>query len=180
MKFEIVEINKIELRKFDDIAQEFAIEKIVVENDNQYRGLAELLKKVKSKEKEIKSVFKEPKQKAYKTHREICKEENKYLDHLKKFEEKAKEAIAEYLLAKEEANTVLNPVDIPKVKGIITTDVYKWEVEDISKIPQKFGNVNLWKLDEKAIDELVKSTNGTVQIPGIKIYKQKQVSVRSD
>jgi len=180
MKFEIVEINKIELRKFDDIAQEFAIEKIVVENDNQYRGLAELLKKVKSKEKEIKAVFKEPKQKAYKTHREICKEEKKYLDHLKKFEEKAKEAIAEYLLTKEEANTVLNPVDIPKVKGIVVQDVFKWEIVDESKVPFIVGKTQIWKIDEKAIDDLVQSSCGTIKIPGIKIYKEKRVSVRTN
>lgn len=180
MKFEIVEINKKELRKFDDIEQEFAIEKIVVENDNQYRGLAELLKKVKSKEKEIKAVFKEPKQKAYKTHREICEEEKKYLDHLKKFEEKAKEAIGKYLVMKESQNTVLNPIDIPKVKGIVTYDVWKWEVEDIDKVPFEVGNTKLFRLDEKAIDMLVKSSDGTIKIPGIRIYKEKMVAVRTD
>src|SRR5690606_38003764 len=127
-------------------------------------NLAELLKKVKGKEKEIKAVFKEPKSKAYKTHKEICKIENEYLQHLKQFEEKAKEAIGKYLVMKESQNTVLNPIDIPKVKGIVTYDVWKWEVEDIDKVPFEVGNTKLFRLDEKAIDMLVKSSDGTIKI----------------
>lgn len=180
MIYALIQIDQKQLERFKTIEQEFAIEKITVDNDQQYRNLSELLKKVKTREKEIQEVFREPKQLAYKNHREIVKVEKQYLDHLRQFEEKAKEAIGKYLVMKESQNTVLNPIDIPKVKGIVTYDVWKWEVEDIDKVPFEVGNTKLFRLDEKAIDMLVKSSDGTIKIPGIRIYKEKTVAVRTD
>lgn len=180
MKFEIVQIDPQELERFENIKREFDITKITVEDDSQFRNLAELLKKVKGKEKEIKSVFKEPKARAYKNHRQITTMEKEYLDYIKRFEEKGKQAIGEYMLKKEEQNTALNPVDIPKVKGVSARDVYKWEVEDASKVPWEIGNLCLWQINEKVIDDLVKTSNGTIRIPGIKITKEKSVSVRNE
>src|SRR5690554_1670255 len=124
VQYEIIKIDREKLKQLN--TSEFTIEDVEITNDNEYKNLCELLKKVKGKEKEIKEFFKEPKAKAYETHRNITRLEKEMLDKLSRFETLAKKRIGEYLLAKEQIRTVDNPIDIPKVKGISTSDIYKW------------------------------------------------------
>lgn len=178
MKFEIIEINQKEIEKLGNLT-EFTIEAVEVGNHEQYENLCELLKKVKGKEKEIKTFFKEPKAEAYATHKEISRLEKEMLDKLAKFETTAKVAVGEYLLKLEKARTVENPIDVPAVKGVSASDVFKFEITDENLIPNELGGVKLWIVDQKAIGELIKLTKGTLEIPGVKIIKEKQVSVRA-
>lgn len=173
MKFEIITIDEQKLQELN--ISEFVIEDVEITNDTEYQNLCELLKKVKGKEKEIKDFFAEPKAQAYKNHKEISNMEKERLEKLADFETLAKKRIGEYLLAKEEVRTVDNPIDIPKVKGISTSDVYKWRIVDESKIPREYLIVN-----EKLINQMIKTTNGSFVIPGIEVYKEKQVSVKGE
>lgn len=173
VQYEIIKIDREKLKQIN--TSEFTIEDIEISNDNEYKNLCELLKKVKGKEKEIKEFFKEPKAKAYETHRNITRLEKEMLDKLSRFETLAKKRVGEYLLAKEEVRTVDNPIDIPKVKGISTSDVYKWRIVDEKQIPREYLIVN-----EKLINQMIKTTNGSFVIPGIEVYKEKQVSVKGE
>ena len=178
MKFEVIEINQKEIEKLGNLA-EFTIEAVEIETAEQYENLAGLLKQVKGKEKEIKAFFKEPKAEVYATYKAISQLEKEMLDKLAKFEKTAKAAVGEYLLKLEEAHTVDNPVEIPTVKGVSASDVFKFEITDENLIPDELGGVKLWVVDQKAIGELIKITKGTLEIPGVKIIKEKQVSVRA-
>lgn len=176
MEYQIIKINEEELKKLD--TSEFVIEKIEIDNNDQYENLCNLLKKVKGKSNEIKTFFEEPKAKAHKNHKDISTLENGKLETLKSFETLAKKSIGDYQLKLEKENKATNPVSAPKVKGISSSDVYKWEIVNQNEIPMTAGGVWLYALDTKAIDALVKLTNGTISIPGIKITKEKSISVK--
>lgn len=176
--YELIQIDEEKLKTID--TSEFKIESVEIENNDQYEKLCELLKKVKGKSKEIENFFKEPKAKAYENHKSISKLEKEMLEKLSEFEKTAKKSISDYLIQLESNNTASNPVDRPKVKGVSASDTYKWEVVDRNQIPLTYGNIWLWTLDEKAIDTLVKVTNGKIELPGIKIIHEKQVSVKGE
>lgn len=173
VQYEIIKIDREKLKQLN--TSEFTIEDIEISNDNEYKNLCELLKKVKSKEKEIKEFFKEPKAAAYRNHKEISSMEKEHLERLSNFENLAKKRIGEYQLKLEETITVDNPLTIPEVKGISSQDVYKWEVIDESKIPREYLQVN-----EKLINQIIKQTNGSFEIPGIKITKEKSIRVKGE
>jgi hypothetical protein len=173
MKFEIITIDEQKLQELN--ISEFVIEDVEIGNDTEYLNLCELLKKVKGKENEIKEFFAEPKAQAYKNHKEISSMEKERLEKLANFETLAKKRIGEYQLKLEEQNTIENPLAPPKVKGISSQDTYKWKIIDESKIPREYLQVN-----EKLINQIIKQTNGSFEIPGIEIYKEKSVRVKSD
>ena len=180
VQYEIIKIDREKLKQLN--TSEFTIEDIEISNDNEYKNLCELLKKVKGKEKEIKEFFKEPKAQAYKNHKEITTLEKEMLDKLSRFETLAKKRIGEYQLKLEETNTVDNPLTIPEVKGISSQDVYKWKVVDMEvlKLQWQIGDSPLFVVNEELINQLVKATNGTINIPGIEIYKEKSVRVKGE
>lgn len=173
VQYEIIKIDREKLKQLN--TSEFTIEDVEITNDTEYQNLCELLKKVKGKEKEIKEFFKEPKAKAYETHRNITRLEKEMLDKLSRFETLAKKRVGEYLLQLEKQNTAENPIEPLKVKGISSSDVYKWEVIDESKIPREYLQVN-----EKLINQIIKQTNGSFEIPGIKITKEKSIRVKGE
>ncbi len=81
-------------------------------------------------------------------------------------------------VVEEEYSLDIFDVDVPAVpvakkidtKGVIFVDVWKWELEDISKVPAEYLMV-----DTKKINGVVRSMKGDTKIPGIKIIKDKQV-----
>ena len=175
MEFEIIRVDENQLRQKELHLRDFIIEDVEITTDQEYKHICERLKIVKGKEKEIKEFCAGPKKQAYDNHRTISRLENEMLTKLKNFEELAKKRIGEYIQKKEEAKNLDNPLDVPKVKGISMTDTYKWEVVDETQVPRQFLTV-----DEKTINEFVKQTNGLMPIPGIRIWVEKQVSVRSE
>ena len=171
MQYELIKIDQKELKELN--TSEFTIENIEISNDAEYKNLCELLKKVKGKVKEIKEFFAEPKAKAYKNHKEISSLEKGMLEKLSNFETLAKKQIGNYQLKLEEQNTIENPLVPPKVKGISSQDVYKWRIVNEDLIPKQYLMVN-----EKLINQIIKQTNGSFEIPGIEIYKEKSVRVK--
>jgi hypothetical protein len=177
MNLELITLDKKDLEQFENLKREFDITKIEVEDDKQFQNLAEMLKKVKGKAKEIEDYFKEPKSRAYLNHRTISGMEKEYKEHLMQFETLGKKAIGDYVLAKEEQNTALNPIDIPKVKGVNARDKFIVQIVDFDKVPDEY---KILEIDVDKIRDIVNATNGTIQIPGITITKEKIVSVRAN
>ena len=60
----------------------------------------------------------------------------------------------------------------PKIKGISSSEVWKYEVIDIDQIPRTY-----LMLDDTKVGQVVRATKGTLQIPGIRIYSERSVSV---
>lgn len=74
----------------------------------------------------------------------------------------------------ERAAAVVAPVisrEPPKVSGIATRNVPKFEIVDASKVPDEY-----WTLDEVKIGKAVRATSGTVPIPGVRIYFEQQIA----
>lgn len=174
MQYELIKINQDELQKLENLS-EFTIEDVEIEDNNEYKNLCELLKKVKGRTNAIKEFFKEPKAKAHENHKSITRLEKGMLEKLNRFETLAKKRVGEYQLKLEEKNTIENPIEPLKVKGISSSDVYKWEVVDLTKIPRAYLKPN-----DTVINAMIKSTEGTLEIPGIKITKEKSIRVKGD
>lgn len=60
----------------------------------------------------------------------------------------------------------------PTVSGLSVREVWQWQVTDLSLIPHEF-----FSLDHSKLDAAVRS--GAREIPGVKVYKDTRVSVRS-
>lgn len=74
----------------------------------------------------------------------------------------------------ERASTVVAPViqrEPPKVAGVTTRDVWKFEVVDEKAVPRKYCVV-----DESKIRRVVQALRGDANIPGVRVYSEKQVA----
>lgn len=74
----------------------------------------------------------------------------------------------------ERAAAVVAPVvsrEPPKISGISTRRIPKFEIVDPSKIPDDY-----WIVDEVKIGKTVRATGGTVQIAGVRIYFEEQIA----
>lgn len=59
----------------------------------------------------------------------------------------------------------------PKVQGISYRDVWRFEVVDPTKVPRQFLQVN-----ESAIRSVVNGLKGNAQIPGVRVYCEREVA----
>lgn len=66
---------------------------------------------------------------------------------------------------------ILPETSAPKIKGIITRDVWKFRITDPNKIPCEYHTI-----DETKIRQVVKATEGKIQIPGVEIYVEKEIA----
>lgn len=68
-------------------------------------------------------------------------------------------------------------VNVPapqKIKGITTSQVWTFEVEDFNLVPREYLVVN-----EQALSSLAKSTKGSFKVPGIKFVPKTQIAART-
>lgn len=65
---------------------------------------------------------------------------------------------------------------LPSEKGIAYIDTYKISIEDIHQVPNE---LKVCDVDWDQLKKIAKETNGDVQIPGIKITRDKIVRVRT-
>ena len=61
---------------------------------------------------------------------------------------------------------------MPKISGMSTSTIWKFDIVDPAKIPSEFMVPNFTK-----IGQVIRATKGTLQIPGIRIYSERSVSV---
>lgn len=74
----------------------------------------------------------------------------------------------------ERAAAVVAPVVIveaPKVEGIATRTVWKFEVTDAAKVPREYLVV-----DETRIRKVVNALKGDCNIPGVRVYSEEQIA----
>jgi hypothetical protein len=71
------------------------------------------------------------------------------------------------------------PVEVPtvvieetKVQGISYREIVKYEIVDPMKVPFP----EYWLIDELKIGKVARATNGTVVIPGVRVWKEKVVA----
>jgi hypothetical protein len=77
-------------------------------------------------------------------------------------------------LLSERASTVVAPVihrEAPKVTGVNMRDVWKFSIEDEAAIPRAYLMV-----DESKIRKHVANMKGDTQIPGVRVYCEKQMA----
>lgn len=86
----------------------------------------------------------------------------------------AEMAMMEAEVMDDAAAVAVAPVAAPKVKGISTR--MSWEITGIDpgKVPVEFAGVCIRPVDEKEVLNLIKATNGKIQIPGI-TYREKPI-----
>lgn len=65
---------------------------------------------------------------------------------------------------------VVVPKVTPKVAGITTAKVWKWELVDINQVPREY-----LKLDEVKISGVVRALKGASNIAGIRVYEVDQI-----
>jgi hypothetical protein len=72
------------------------------------------------------------------------------------------------------AATTVAPVivrDPPKVAGVSTREVWKFDITDASQIPREYLVV-----DEARIRKVVQALKGDARIPGVRIYPERQIA----
>lgn len=85
-------------------------------------------------------------------------------------------ALAAATEAMEQAARVQTPTVVaatPKASGIAYRDVYKWQVIDESLLPREFMSPDLAKIRQR-----VELSKGECEIPGVKVWTEKQIAAR--
>ena len=161
---------------------------IFSKEDNQIAD--DILKGIKTLEKQVNEFFKPMVESAHKAHKEITGKRNSFLDPIKKAESRIKDKIREYLTQKrkeeKEAEAKLQqkakdegikvPVTIKKEeapKGQIAKDIWKAEVTDKSKVPEKYKVV-----DQTTLNAIARAEKENASVPGVKFYSEISVSTR--
>jgi hypothetical protein len=107
--------------------------------------------------------------------RELAKQEEEQ-DRLKAAQVLIEDGRADEALALLEGEVETPPIympetSAPKVKGIVTREVWKFRIKDPSKIPCDYHTV-----DEAKIRTVVRATEGKIVIPGVEIYMEKEIA----
>lgn len=93
-------------------------------------------------------------------------------------------AAAEFAMAEAEvydtvAATSAFAKQTPKAKGVSTTKAWKITAIDSKQVPVEFCGMELRPVDEKLVMQLIKSSKGSINIPGIKYEETVTISVKS-
>jgi uncharacterized Zn finger protein (UPF0148 family) len=115
------------------------------------------------------------------TEEKAAEEERKRLEAQKRAEEEARflESKGQIREAQELRDRVpeFQPAVIPEVPVLNNVQVkmiYKWEVEDINKVPRKFLTI-----DNAAVTNYVRIHREKTNIPGIRVFKESSVAARA-
>lgn len=66
----------------------------------------------------------------------------------------------------------------PRAEGVSTTTDWEITIIDSSAVPCTFGGINIRPVDVAAVKRLIKASNGTVEIPGIKYQTVARMTFR--
>jgi hypothetical protein len=174
------------------------IEAVVVTNPVQYVDACEWLKKVAEKRREVEEFFEPTISAAHTAHKAALTAKKKALEPLLCAEELLRFRITGYLeeerkRAEEEAQrrpsagdgceqpgaldaivTRSGPVLRPEVEGVATRKLWCFRVTDPTKIPRQY-----LKIDEQKIGQVVRALKDQTNIPGIEVYAQDSLAVRT-
>lgn len=96
--------------------------------------------------------------------------------------EKGNEIESEILLAQAEIMETVKPavrIQRPTATGISTRTMYKARITNEKLVPVEVAGVTIRPVDLAAINKLAQASKGNLQIPGIEIYTEDSVSVRT-
>lgn len=77
----------------------------------------------------------------------------------------------------ERAQTIVAPVvqtEAPKVSGVSTRDLWKWEITDPAAIPREY-----LAIDEVKIGKVVRALKGDTTIPGVRVWAEQTLAAAS-
>jgi translation initiation factor IF-2 len=109
-------------------------------------------------------------------------EAERLLAEAEKAIDEGREMESEILFAQAEIIETSTPaiqIQAPTAKGISTRTMYRARVIDESKVPIEVAGVVIRPVDLAAINKLAQASKGRVQIPGIEIYTEDSVAVRT-
>lgn len=66
-----------------------------------------------------------------------------------------------------------------KIKGVSTKKAWKITGVDSSKVPVNFNGMELRPVDLKLVNQLIKASNGSIEIPGITYEETNSISIRA-
>jgi len=181
-----------------------AIETMEIDSNDAMEGAAEWLRKNKETQKFVKEFFEEDRKRTYDAYQAVTKEIKRFTDILTKAEKTVKRKMADYQMEQErirrekeeqrrkeeeakqiEAEKKGKPAPPPavteapveeeeKLEGVSFVEVWTYTIEETDKIPREYMIP-----DEKKIRDVVKAMKGDANIPGVKIYPDKQVRARA-
>lgn len=96
--------------------------------------------------------------------------------------EKGNQMESEILLAQAETVESIQPavqIQRPTATGISTRTMYKARIINEKQVPVEVAGVVIRPVDLSAINKLAQASKGKLQIPGIEIYSEDSVSVRT-
>lgn len=64
--------------------------------------------------------------------------------------------------------------DVPTLNNVQMKEIFKWEVEDINKVPRKF-----LVIDRSAVTNYVRVHREKANIPGIRVFKESSIAARA-
>lgn len=88
-------------------------------------------------------------------------------------EQRERSARADTLEQRAATVTAAPTIHAPKVKGVSTRQVWRFEIVDASKVPDQYKII-----DEKSIGGVVRSLKERTNIPGVRVYPEDVVSAR--
>jgi hypothetical protein len=188
-----LEDHRIELRTLSEQIQ-------TIENLDDYNTTIFTIKALKDYQNQVKEFFAETKASAKETYDKIREQEKSFTEWAENCEDRLRSIVMDYATeftierenerqeATEESDKRLkdmglSPIQKPtnwvnplKVDGVSFVEVWDWDVEDVTQIPDRY-----FKLDTKAIDREVKEKGALVSkaIPGIRVAKRQSLRVRS-
>ena len=165
-----------------------------ITNDDEYKLTGEWLVKVKQTEKMVDEVYNPIKKELNDKKKAIMAEIKRYKEPLQKAESIIKAQRVKYKLIQEEKarkereemlklmqtdeeKAVIDeivPAKQEEVSGVYHVTVWKYEIEDVAKIPREYMIPN-----EAKIRKVVNSMCDSVNIPGVKVYSVVQERVRA-
>lgn len=141
------------------------IEALSVVDDESFRALGDLARAVKRTEGRLTDHYDASVKAADKAHKEALFARNTAITMLQlpEAEALAKQKLAEYMATHPEA---------PKLEGVFFPDEWTYEIVDASSIPGEYR-----KIDESKIRDAVKALKESTDIPGVRVFSQKKVTV---
>lgn len=109
-------------------------------------------------------------------------ETERLLAEATKAADEGREMESEILLAQAEIIETAEPavqIQAPTARGISTRTIYRARIVNEKQVPVEVAGVVIRPVDISAINKLAQASKGKLQIPGIEIYTEDSVSVRT-
>ena len=160
---------------------------LIITTNEEFELADSLGKRIKGLQKEIHETFDAPREAAHKAHQAIMVAMNKHLVPLQTAEKELKSKMIEYRQNEKRATEIeakkfeektgiaivpQNPT--PKLAGTSFKKVWKFKIVDAKLIPAEY-----LMPDEAKIGKVVSAMRDSAKIPGIEVYEDEVISMRS-